>query len=49
MVTTAVEMKKILVEEWGKITLGEINKEIARLPKIMKKYIIAKGGNNYQA
>ena len=31
-VTTVPEMKKVLHEEWDRITIEEINKEIAQLP-----------------
>ena len=42
-------MKRALVEEWEKLTIEDINKKIAKLPKIMANCIAARGGNKYQA
>jgi hypothetical protein len=42
-------MKKVLQEEWDKITIDEINTEIAKLPTIMRRCIAVNGGNNYHA
>lgn len=48
-VTTEKRMKEVLVEEWNKITIEEINKEIARLPRVMDKCINVDGGNNFNS
>jgi transposase len=48
-ITTVNEMKKVLQEEWDKITIEEINTEIAKLPTIMKRCIAVNGGNKYHA
>ena len=48
-VTTVAEMKVVLQEEWEKITVEEINKEIAQLPKIMQRCLSVNGSNNYHA
>ena len=42
-------MKLVLQEEWDKITIEEINKEVAKLPSIIAKCINVNGGNNYHA
>ena len=47
-VTTVSEMKAALVEEWEKITVDEINREIDKLPIIMR-CLSVNGGNNYHA
>ena len=47
-VTTVTEMKAVLVEEWEKITVEEINREIDKLPTIMR-CLSVNGGNNYRA
>ena len=46
-VTTVPEMKGVLHEEWDRITIEEINKEIAQLPTTNSGCLAAKGGNNY--
>ena len=48
-ITTVQEMKVVLIEEWEKITVEEINNEIAKLPDIMQRCIDQGGGNKYQA
>lgn len=48
-ITTVGEMKRVLQEEWDKITVEEINTEIAKLPTIMQRCIAVNGGNNYHA
>jgi len=48
-VTTVAGMKVVLKEEWEKITVEEINKEIAQLPKIMQPCLSVDGSNNYHA
>jgi transposase len=48
-VTTTSRMKAILIEEWDKITIEEINNEIIKLPIIMQRCIDLKGGNKYHA
>ena len=42
-------MKAVLVEEWEKITVEEINREIDKLPTIVMRCLSANGGNNYHA
>jgi len=42
-------MAEVLREEWGKITVDEINREISKLPKIMEQCIQQAGGNRYEA
>jgi hypothetical protein len=46
-VTTLSRMKKDLQEEWDRITIEEINKEISRLPTVMARCIAVNGGNNF--
>jgi transposase len=46
-VTTVSRMKEVLQEEWDRITIEEINREIARLPKVMERCIAVNGGNNF--
>jgi hypothetical protein len=48
-ITTISEMKLVLVEEWERITIDEINTEVAKLPAIMQRCINTSGGNNYHA
>jgi transposase len=48
-ITTVTEMKRVLKEEWDKITIEEINNEIAKLPTIMRRCIEVNGGNKYHA
>ena len=48
-ITTVQEMKQVLREEWDKITVEEINVEIAKLPNIMERCIKQGGGNKFQA
>ena len=48
-VTTVPEMKKVLHEEWDRITIEEINKEIAQPPTMISRCLAVKGGNNYHA
>ena len=48
-VTTVSEMKAVLVEEWEKITVGEINREIDKLPTIIMHCLSVNGGNSYHA
>ena len=43
------EMKKVLHEEWDRITIEEINKEIAQLPTTIFRCLAVKGGNNYHS
>ena len=47
-VTTVSEIKSVLVEEWEKITVEEINQEIDKLP-IISRCLSVNGGNNYHA
>ena len=35
--TTVSWMREVLIEEWGKISVDEINREIERLPAILAK------------
>ena len=37
----------MLIEEWGKISVDEINREIERLPAILAKCINVNGSNNF--
>jgi hypothetical protein len=48
-ITTVTAMKRVLREEWDKITIEEINTEIAKLPTIMQRCINVNGGNKYHA
>ena len=47
--TIVPEMKKVLHEEWDRITIEEINKEIAQLPTTISRCLAVKGGNNYHS
>ena len=46
-VATVAEMKAVtlLVEEWEKITVEEINREIDKLPAIVMRCLSVNGGN----
>ena len=46
---TPATMALALKEEWESITIGEINQEIVKLPKIMDNCIRQSGGNKFQA
>jgi len=48
-ICTPVAMAVALKEEWDRITIGEINQEIVKLPKIMENCIRQSGGNKFQA
>lgn len=48
-ITSVSLMKEVLFEEWDKITIEEINLEIAKLPGIMQRCLAAAGGNKYHA
>ena len=48
-ITTMGEMKRVLQEEWDKITIEEINREVEKLPTIMQRCIDVNGNNNYHA
>jgi len=48
-VTTPARMKEILCEEWDKVSIEEINKEIERLPRTVAQCLAVQGGNNFQA
>ncbi|RPA98886.1 hypothetical protein L873DRAFT_1686154, partial [Choiromyces venosus 120613-1] len=48
-ITTQTEMKSVLNEEWARITIEEIDKEIAKLPIIMSRCIAVNGSNNFHA
>ena len=48
-ITTVSAMRQVLLEEWGKITIDEINREISRLPGIMARCLEVDGSNNYHA
>ena len=42
-------MREVLIEEWGKISVDEINREIERLAAILAKCINVNGSNNFHA
>ncbi|RPA93462.1 hypothetical protein L873DRAFT_1830783 [Choiromyces venosus 120613-1] len=46
-VTSAWEMKLVLKQEWEKITIEEINREVSKLPNILAQCISQKGGNKF--
>jgi hypothetical protein len=46
-ITTLARMKQVLHEEWDRITIEEINREISRLPTVMQRCIAVQGGNNF--
>ncbi|KAF8248736.1 hypothetical protein K440DRAFT_545932, partial [Wilcoxina mikolae CBS 423.85] len=48
-VTTVTDMKLVLREEWEKITVEEINREIDKLPTIVSRCLAVNGGNNFHA
>lgn len=48
-ITSITAMRVVLMEEWEKITIEEINCEISRLPAIMQRCLKAKGSNTYHA
>ena len=48
-ITTVSAMREVLKEEWQKISIDEINKEIDRLPTVMARCIEAGGSNNYNS
>ena len=48
-ITTPIEMKAVLQEEWAKITVDEINNEILKLPLIMGRCMLQDGGNKFDA
>ena len=48
-ITSVSLMKEVLIQEWSKITIEEINAEIAKLPGIMQRCLAASGGNKYHA
>ena len=48
-ITTVGDMRAVLIEEWERLTLDEINQEIAKLPSIMERCLAVKGSNNYHA
>jgi len=43
------QMRIILKEEWDRITVEDINHEIAKLPSIVSKCILQDGSNKFQA
>lgn len=48
-ITTVTDMRRVLIEEWEKITIQEINTEIEKLPTIMARCITKNGGNHFHA
>ena len=46
-VPTTGEMKLILKQEWERITIEEINREVSKLPSILAQCISQKGGNKF--
>jgi len=40
---------ELILKEWEKITIEEINHEIVKLPDIMLQCITINGGNKFQA
>ena len=48
-ISTPAAMAVALKEEWESITIGEINQEIVKLPKVMENCIRQSGGNKFQA
>ncbi|RPA96434.1 hypothetical protein L873DRAFT_1694296, partial [Choiromyces venosus 120613-1] len=48
-ICTTTPMAMVLQEEWDKITIDEINREIGKLPRIMQQCIEQSGGNKFQA
>ena len=47
--TTPAQMKEVLVEEWAKISLEEINNKISKLPLTMGRCMLQDGGNKFEA
>ena len=48
-ITTVTGMKATLFEEWEKITIEEIDREMKRLPTIVSRCLSVFGGNNFRA
>lgn len=48
-ITSQTQMKSRFCEEWARITIEEINREIAKLPTIMGRCIAVQGSNNFHA
>ena len=48
-ITTVTGMKAALFEEWEKITIEDINREIERLPTVVSRCLSVSGGNNFHA
>ena len=48
-ITTQTQMKSVLYEEWARITIQEINKEVPKLLPIIARCIAVNGGNNFHA
>ena len=48
-ITTVPRMQEVLIEEWEKISVEEINYEIDKLPIILAKCIKVNGSNNFHA
>ncbi|RPB01260.1 hypothetical protein L873DRAFT_1677056, partial [Choiromyces venosus 120613-1] len=48
-ITTPIQMKDVLAEEWAKITIEEINNELSKLPLIMGRCILQDSGNKFEA
>ena len=48
-ITTVSAMREVLKEQWQKISIEEINKEIDRLPTVMTRSIEAGSSNNYNS
>ncbi|RPA97083.1 hypothetical protein L873DRAFT_1629429, partial [Choiromyces venosus 120613-1] len=46
-ICTITPMAIVLQEEWDKITIDEINREIGKLPRIMQQCIEQNGGNKF--
>ena len=48
-ITSPIQMREVLVEEWDKITIEEINNEVSKLPMIMGRCMLQDGGNKFDA
>ena len=48
-VTSTWDMKVILKQEWKRITIVEINREVSKLPNILAQCISQEGGNKFHA
>ena len=48
-ITTMGGMKRVLQEQWDKIIIEEINREVGKLPTIMQRCIDVNGNNKYHA